>query len=189
VLKNKAHRQECEAAATAIFHERGIAAVSACGLIPSQGRPSYQMLAEAIDASGADAVLTIHPVEPEPGIGNDWQETATLENVTLYPGHWMPALFPHWDLYSHYRSASFPDPPYHPAATHHLIQVSLFETATRRLIWAGKVELTTKEQPAAELGSVAEAVAEMLATSGLVAAGTNGLAASRMQWTGRGGMP
>lgn len=167
MLKDRKHRLACEEKTAAILQQQGIVAFTSREFIGCEVRPSFQALAEAVEKSGADAVLTIHPVDMEPNYGNEW-ERPTLENVSSYPGYWLPTLFPRWDLYSHYRSAAFFDPPAHAGAIDFLIQINLFEAENKRLVWAGKLALTTPEKLPMEDASVAELIMETLVENGLV---------------------
>lgn len=167
MLTNRTDRLACEEKTAAVLRRKGIATLTSREFITCEGRPSFQALAEAVEKSGADAVLSIHPIRPEP---REWDGGAypTLESVSVYPGYWLPELFARWDIYSHYRNAVFYDLSENQDGLDFVVQANLFEAETRRLIWAGKLEFTASRSGSMEDDAVAETVMEALLRNGLL---------------------
>ena len=165
MLSRYEDRQQCEEAIAFGLQRRGIDAYTGYEMLPVAGRPTWQLLADAVDTSGVDCVMTIQAIPNESFLREN--DAPWMGRVSLYPEHWMPEVFPQWSLYSHYGFTSFNDPP--PLGSPQLfVQVNLFDAESKRLIWAAKIEVTAVDPLPAGNAAVASLVIESLAEANLI---------------------
>lgn len=165
LLSRDEDRRNCEETIALRLQRRGIVAYTGYEMFPVSGRPSWQFLADAVDLSGADCVVTVQAVPQE--FSQEEENVAWLRRITLYPEYWLPEMFPQWNLYSHYRYTRFYEP--HPVGTPQLfVQVNLFDAATKRLVWAGKIESSSWENMPTDNAAVASLLVESLVEADLI---------------------
>jgi hypothetical protein len=165
MLSQYKDRQKCEENIAFRLQRRGIVTYTGCELFPGAGRPTWQFLAEAVKASGADCVLTIQAIPSRMAAGeesNQW-----IGRVSLYPDDWLPEMFPKWNLYSHFGYTSFYEPTLNDS-NHLFVQVNLFDVESRQLIWAGKIETNIYGSLPTGSGEVAKLLIESLAQADLI---------------------
>lgn len=165
LLSRDEDRQRCEENIALRLHRRGIVAFTGFEMFPVSGRASWQMLADAVEVSGVECVITIQAVPQFNQAGED--SAAWMRRVSLYPDYWLPEVFPQWSLYPHYGFTSFYDPS-PPGSPQLFVQVNLFDVETKRLVWAGKIETTTIDSMPTGNAAVASLLIEFLAEANLI---------------------
>ena len=165
MLSRHEDRQKCEENIALQLQRRGIITYTGCEFFPRAVRPTWQFLAEAVQASGADCVLTVQAIPSRNSTGEDTYQW--IGRVSLYPDDWLPEMFPQWNLYSHFGYTSFYEPKLNDS-THLFVQVNLFDVESRQLIWAGKIETNIFGSLPTGSGAVARLLIESLAKADLI---------------------
>lgn len=162
VTKNNPTRYVNEDVLAAELTAHGVTAVPSHTLLANAYGPDRKALARAVTASGADGVLTIQLVNRE-------QRTDVEPGYTSgYPGYWPPADYYNWDLYNYYGSGIFYEPPVVRVYDVATIQVSLFDAATSRLLWAVTTETSEPGRTLAIGKDLAKIVIDRLTKDGLI---------------------
>lgn len=165
MLSRYEDRQKCEENIACGLQRRGIVTYTGCEVFPVAGRPTWQILAEAVQATGADCVLTIQALPNRFTTGED--SNRWVGRVSLYPDDWLPEVFPQWSLYSHFGFTSFYDSTL-VDSSQLFVQVNLFDVESKRLIWAGKIETSIYNRLPTGEGAVARLLIESLAKADLI---------------------
>ncbi|RNC71348.1 MAG: DUF4136 domain-containing protein [Desulfuromonadales bacterium] len=145
LTKSPGFRQSNEDILVAELRARGVEVTASHAFIPGDADTDREELAKAVNASGADGVITIQLVRietrtrVEPGYG--------------YPGYWYPYPYPSWNLYRYWGGTVWYDPPTIVTYETATIQANLFDAASGRLLWAVTMETT---DPRRDLGASKE---------------------------------
>lgn len=166
VTRNSTIRQVNEDVLAAELAAHGVAAVPSHTVLVSAYGPDRKALAGAVAASGADGVLTIQLVNRERR--TDVEPGYTSGYPGGYPGYWPPADYYSWDLYNYYGSGIFYEPPVVRTYEVATIQVSLFDAASSRLLWAVTTETAEPGRTLAIGKELAKIVISRLMKAGLI---------------------
>lgn len=166
-LRDSAHRRICEEKIASLLQRKGIAAYTGDELFLDAPLPSWQALSEAVGRVGADGVVIIQVMAPDHRL-DEQKLRQRIGHVSTYPVVWLPAMFPDWTLYSHYGLTPFCETPVPLGYGMLTIQASLFDTASQRLVWAGKFDVLAPDAVPTNDAEVAGAIIEALVEVGLI---------------------
>ena len=162
VTKNNAYRRLNEDVLATELRQRGIEAVPGYTMISGDDKADLQTLEKAVDAAGADGVLTVQTIKVQ-------QKAAiSLATSPTIPVTGIPLAFPAWNLYGYYGSIGYYEPPYVTTWEVATIQVSLFDAGSGKLRWAGTVQSSEPEKNIALSKDLARIVAAALMKEGVI---------------------
>ena len=163
--RNINERQVYEDVMVAELRQHGVEAVASYPLLRTDEGDRAQALEKAVQQTGSEAVLTVRTTMIEqktsvvPGYGSGYPG---------YPDFWYPPAFHAWNMNSYYGTRMLYEPPTIIAYTVATMQVSLFDVASGKLIWAASMETTEPGKVLAVSRDVARIIVESLMKLGLI---------------------
>jgi hypothetical protein len=157
VTKQSGIRRTFEDVFTQHLAANGVTAIPSYTLIPEDGEVSRERLGEALEQSGADAVLITRLVKVD-------------RQMQYYPGTYIGP--PYLGFYGFYSSAwmGFYDPPQ--AYTYDVVtsETTLFQAKGNRLLWSGTSETFSPQDVRKDTEQFAAMITKALAQQGLIPA-------------------
>ena len=162
ITKNENTRRVLEDVLSAELGQQGVAAVPGYSQIAKDERANKEVMEKAVEASGAEGVLTIQTIKVEQQAG---YQPGYIES---YPNFWYPPAFPTWNLYGYYGSTTYYEPPTTYTYEIATIQANLFDVASGKLIWAATLQSTEPGNITSVSKDLARLVIEKLIKEGLI---------------------
>lgn len=161
-FKNTNNRRVYEDILANELTQRGIEAIPAHTLGSEKQEKDQPSLDKMLKDSGAGAILTLQTVKVE------HQEIVQPGITTMYPNYWYPSAFPSWDLDGYYGSMYYYEPTRVSTYDTANIQVSLFDSKSRKLLWAATIKTSEPGNVVSVSKDMAEIVVSSLIKEGLI---------------------
>lgn len=150
LLKNDTFRQISSEGLVTELTGHGVKTVVADALLLTESREERTRLYDAARGSHHDGLIIIETV-------------ATEKRTTIYPDRWYPYSYPFY--YDSYYSR---DPVYTVTYATDTIQVTLFDVATDRVVWAGAIEIPAQGKPLTAARDLAGIIVDSLVAEGML---------------------